>query len=175
MDIQSFKPVKLLFAVLYNTELSPNDFIPYLKKVFSHIDFQSSAYSFEHTDYYTEEMGHPLKRILLGFEELIQPESLSEIKHLTRAMENQFRVEGKRTLNLDPGYLDYDKVILASAKYGRQKIALENGIYADPTLEFTNHKFCPYAWTFPDFSTDLYYKDLLTIRNIYKQQLRALL
>ena len=175
MDIHPFKPVKLFFAVLFKPEKDPENFLPYLERVFSHIDHKSDIFSFDHTDYYTEEMGSSLKRILLSFEKLIQPESLAEIKHLTRVMENHFRVDGKRTLNLDPGYVDYDKIILASAKYGRQKIALENGIYADPTLEFTKHKFSAYPWTFPDFSTELYYKDLLTIRNIYKQQLRMLL
>lgn len=174
MEIQPFKPVKLLCAVLFNPEISPDDFITLLERVFSSTDHRSPVFSFEHTDYYTEEMGHQLKRNLLSFENLIKPESLAEIKHLTRVMENQFRVTGKRMLNLDPGYLDYDKVVLASAKYGRQKIALDNGIFADPTLEFTNHRFYPFPWTFPDFSTDLYYNDLLTIRNIYKHQLRNL-
>jgi hypothetical protein len=172
MEIHPFKSVKLFCAVLYNDKINPDDFIFLLSKVFSPADHKSPVFLFEHTDYYTEEMGANLHRILLSFEKLIRPESLAEIKHLTRIMENAFRIDGKRMINLDPGYLDYDKVVLASAKYGRQKIALENGIYADPTLEFTNHQFCPYPWTFPDFSTNLYYNDLQIIRHIYKHQLR---
>ncbi|RKY49733.1 MAG: DUF4416 domain-containing protein [Candidatus Neomarinimicrobiota bacterium] len=174
MDIHSFKPVKLIMAILYNEKGDPAVFIPHLSRIFSPVDYLSPVYPFDHTHYYEKEMGAPLSRIILSFETLIIPDSLAETKLLARRVEEMYRLDTQRTINLDPGYLDTDKVVLASAKYGRQKIPLKNGIYADPTLEFTRHDFRPFEWTFPDFSTQLYYEDLRHIRQIYKQQLRKL-
>ncbi len=173
MDIQNFKPVKLFIAVLYNSKGDPADFTTHLEHVFSPADYRSPVYPFDHTHYYDEEMGASLSRIIVSFERLISPETLAEIKHLTRVMEKKYSHESRRNINMDPGYLDLDKVVLASAKYGRQKIPLKNGIYADPTLEFTRHAFRPFEWTFPDFSTGLYDEDLKQIRLIYKHQLRS--
>lgn len=174
MDNHSFKPVKLFMAVLYNPEEDPAVFIPHLSRIFSPVDYRSPVYPFDHTHYYEEEMGSPLSRILLSFERLISPDSLAEIKHLTRVVESIYSHGSNRNINLDPGYLDLDKVVLASAKYGRQKIPLKEGIYADPTLEFTRHVFRSFEWTFPDFSTGLYDADLMQIRQIYKNQLRSM-
>jgi len=174
MDIHSFKPVKLFIAILYNKDADPENCITHLESVFSQTDHRSRIFLFDHTNYYQEEMGSPLSRVLLSFERLIRPESLAEIKHLSRVIEGMYSHSSKRNVNLDPGYLDLDKVVLASAKYGRQKIPLTDGIYADPTLEFTRHTFRPFEWTFPDFSTGLYNEDLKQIRLIYKHQLRAL-
>lgn len=77
---------------------------------------------------------------------------------------------GKRKINLGPGYMDFDKVVLASAKYNAQKIYLSQGIYADPTLWYEKGVFtaCPFA--FPDFKTDLYHKIFLHIRSLYKDR-----
>jgi len=174
MDIHFFRPVKLFMAVLYNKQGDPADFIPHLARIFSPVDYRSPVYPFDHTHYYEEEMGSSLSRILLSFERLISPDTLEEIKHLTRVVESIYSHGANRNINLDPGYLDLDKVVLASAKYGRQKIPLKDGIFADPTLEFTRHDFKPFEWTFPDFSTQLYYEDLRHIRVIYKHQLREL-
>jgi hypothetical protein len=174
MDNYSFKPVKLIIAVLYNSQANPTGFIPHLARIFSPVDYSSPVYPFGHTHYYDKEMGSPLSRIILSFEALITPDSLAEIKHLTRQVEEMYSVDSRRCINLDPGYLDTDKVVLASAKYGRQKIPLKDGIYADPTLEFTRRNFRPFEWTFPDFSTKLYYEDLKHIRVVYKHQLREL-
>ncbi|MDD3807948.1 MAG: DUF4416 family protein [Candidatus Marinimicrobia bacterium] len=174
MEAQGFKPVKLFIAILYNETANPDIFVPHLARIFSPIDYRSTVYSFKFTHYYEQEMGGDLSRILISFQNLIPPDSLAEIKQLTRVIESKYSDERRRTINLDPGYVDLDKVVLASAKYGRQKIPLYDGIYADPTLEFTRQAFRPFRWTFPDFSTGLYHEDLKHIRLIYKHQLRTL-
>jgi len=75
-----------------------------------------------------------------------------------------------RKVNLDPGYLDYDKFVLASAKYNGQKIYLDCGIWADLTLHYEKGKFDPYPWSFPDFKSRMYDGAFLEMRRLYKDR-----
>lgn len=53
----------------------------------------------------------------------------------TQAIENKFRdpLSGGRRVNLDPGYIDLLKVVLASTKNANQRNYLNSGIYAEAT------------------------------------------
>ncbi|NIR47226.1 DUF4416 family protein [candidate division KSB1 bacterium] len=94
------------------------------------------------------------------------------MKTETNKIEERLLVDGKRKVNLDPGYMDYNKVILASAKYNSQKIYLGRGIYADPTLWYEKGEFEPYPYSFPDFKTKMYSSVFLHIRALFKGQRR---
>jgi hypothetical protein len=89
---------------------------------------------------------------------------------VANGIEQEFASRGNRTVNLDPGYLDYYKVVLASAKFGGQKIYMRDGIYADMTLIHFKGKWESFAWGFPDFKSGIYDEVLSTIRNLYKAQ-----
>ena len=160
--------------MIYSNKDEIDQCIDHLKNIFGPVDLISKEYPFEITDYYENELGAFLKRKFLAFETLIEPQQLAEIKRLTNIVENNHSSGHKRKVNLDPGYLDMDKFILASAKYGRQKIYLDKGIYADPTLYFFNKKFHSYSWSFPDFSSGVYDSFFIEVRNRYKQQIREL-
>jgi hypothetical protein len=123
---------------------------------------------FEVTDYYQDEMGWGIQRIFLSFQRLIDPAGLADIKIDTNRIEDELAVDGRRKVNLDPGYMDVCKVVLASAKYNGQKIYLEKGIYADPTLHYQKGHFEPYPWSFPDFKDGRYESVFLRIRELYK-------
>jgi hypothetical protein len=122
------------------------------------------------TDYYAEEMGKPLFRVFYGFQKLIDPGTLATIKLTTNQLEAQFSSDGKRRVNLDPGYLDTDKFVLASTKHNAQKIYLAHGIWADPTLRYEKGKYHPYPWSFPDFRSNRYQSTFMRLRDIYKKQ-----
>ncbi|MCG8603816.1 DUF4416 family protein, partial [bacterium] len=126
------------------------------------------------SEYYREEMGWPIFRKFVSFDTLVSPGELAEIKIATNQIEDRLEEDGRRRVNLDPGYLDYNKVILASAKYNSQKIYLNQGIYADPTLWFENGDYQPYPFSFPDFRTGLYNKTFVHIRAMFKGQRRKL-
>jgi hypothetical protein len=64
--------------------------------------------------------------------------------------------------------MDLNKVVLASAKYNGQKIYLDHGIYADPTLWYEKGSFHPYPYSFPDFKTGEYIETFIQIRALYK-------
>lgn len=167
-------PVKLFIAVLYSqTFTAYEELEQVIHREFGLIDARSKLTSFEGSTYYEPEMGPGLIRGFWSFERLVSPGSLAEAKIRTLAIEKQFARDGNRLVNLDPGYLDYNKVVLASTKFGGQKIYLAQGIYADLTLFFFKAKFQSFAWSFPDFR-DGYYDDFLaSMREKYKLQRRS--
>jgi len=162
--------VKLIIAVLYADQEVCEATRDALIQLFGDIDFTSKVFPFDITDYYAEEMGQPLFRIFYGFQHLIDPGTLATTKRTTNRLEAQFSVDGKRRVNLDPGYLDTDKFILASAKANAQKTYLAHGIWADPTLRYEKGKYFPYPWSFPDFRSDRYQNTFMRLRDIFKKQ-----
>jgi len=165
-------PVKLIIAALYSDENFLNAARDRLIQQFGPVDFTSPSLPFTLTDYYVPEMGAPIMRLFYGFEQLISPGKLARIKLTTNALEDELSFNGKRQVNLDPGYLDPDKLVLASAKYNGQKIYLADGIWADLTLRYEKGHFTAYPWSFADFRSGAYEKIFLRLREIYKAQLR---
>ncbi len=134
------------------------------------IDFESECFKFDVSDYYKPEMGWPIHRLFWSFEKLINPKDIARIKIECNEIEDQLAIKKRRKVNIDAGYMDYDKVVLASAKYNWQKIYLDHGIYADLTLRYEKGKYLPFPWSFPDFKEGHYNNMLLRIREIYKKQ-----
>jgi len=75
------------------------------------------------------EMGKPLFRQFLSFEKLISPEQLVEIKLFTNQLEQESAEQGRRRVNLDPGYLSLDHLVLATGKPCAHRIYLSQGIW----------------------------------------------
>jgi hypothetical protein len=122
------------------------------RPLFGEIDFVSERFPFHFTDYYREEMGGPLFRHFITFERLISRVLLSEIKQTTNRFERQFaNGEGNRRLNIDPGYLCLEHVILATTKGYTHRPYLKDGIYADLTLVYRKKSYQPLEWTYPDY------------------------
>jgi len=165
-------PVKLIIAALYFDENRLNAAREKLLQHFGPVDFTSPPFPFALTDYYVPEMGAPIMRLFYGFKQLISPGDLAKIKLTTNALENELSLNGQRQVNLDPGYLDPDKLVLASAKYNGQKIYLAAGIWADLTLHYEKGHFSAYPWSFADFRSGEYEKTFLRLREIYKAQLK---
>jgi hypothetical protein len=165
-------PVKLIVAALYSDENILLTARERLVQKFGLIDLISPLFDFEVTMYYVPEMGSPQRRLFYSFEKLIAPDELARAKLATNAIEDELAINGQRKVNLDPGYLDTDKFVLASAKYNGQKIYLADGIWADLTLHYEKGHFSAYPWSFPDFRSDEYEKTFLRIREVYKGQLK---
>lgn len=169
------QPVKLFIAALFSDEERLEQALEECQQAFGPIDYRSDRFLFDVTDYYEPEMGAPIHRQFVSFEELISPGGLANYKVQTNTIEDSLAENNNRKVNLDTGYMDYHKVVLASAKYNGQKIYLDHGIYADPTLYYRKGTFHPYEWSFPDFkSSTRYYDSLLEIRQRYKEQLQSL-
>ncbi|HUI93656.1 MAG TPA: DUF4416 family protein [Chitinivibrionales bacterium] len=164
--------VKYFIAVLLKDPAVLEKVRPLFVEEWGAIDFEGADHAFDVTDYYEPEMGAPLYRRLLAFEKLAEPGLLADMKLECNKIENQLAVGGKRTVNCDAGYLDHNKVVLASAKEAGQKIYLDKGIYADLAGRYKAGKYQPFEWSFPDFKDGRYDRDLIEIRNKYLDQVK---
>ncbi|PID56206.1 hypothetical protein CSB45_12590 [candidate division KSB3 bacterium] len=135
-------------------------------------DFEGEDHLFDISDYYEPEMGAPLYRRLVAFETLMMPTKLVGMKLRCNEIENATAQQGQRIINLDAGYLDHNKLVLASAKGAGQKIYIANGIYADLLGRYEKGRYQPFHWTFPDFKTGRYDRELLHIRQMYLRQMK---
>ncbi len=61
-----------------------------LKEIFGPADVESPVWEWNHTDYYSKEMGDGLKRQFVFFKKLIIPDAIAEIKLKTIKIEKQY-------------------------------------------------------------------------------------
>ncbi len=116
------------------------------------IEAQTHVAPFTYTTYYEKEMGRDLLRTFILFESPVERDSLSEIKVTTNTIEESFALNGNRTVNIDPGYIALEHVILATTKGYAHRIYLKEGIYADLTLMYRDGTYRPLEWTYPDYA-----------------------
>ncbi len=165
------KPVKLICGVLYSKTIDLNRLDSRLQYLFGSVDLKSMPFDFTFTDYYNDQMGSDLVKQFYSFEKLIQPDMLADIKKATVSIESDFSISGKRAVNLDPGYLEESKLILASTKNFSHRIYLRDNIWAEVTLRYEKGEFVTHPWTYPDYSQRLAIEFLKTVREIYRKQL----
>jgi hypothetical protein len=170
---QPVDPVKLLVAVLWADATALDAAVEQLRHHWGDVDFTGPDRPFDMTDYYEPAMGRKLQRRLVSFAALIPPEDIRQAKLTCNEIEGHLAREGRRRVNLDIGYLDHNKLVLASAKYAGQKIHLGDGIYADMIARYGYGRYQPFEWTFPDFRDGRYDGELAEIRRIYLGQLKT--
>jgi len=120
------------------------------------------------------EMGSPLVRRFASFEALVKPEALPEVKLFANGIEDHLSSQGKRRVNIDPGYLTEFHLILATGKGYAHRPYLRDGIYADLTLVYRDGTFRPLEWTYPDYASEGVIRILTKMRAKYILQIRAL-
>lgn len=164
------KPVKLITGFIFKDEKYFQKALSILARKFGKIDFKSQILPFNFTDYYSKELGINLNRAFISFQDLISPKSLPLIKVITNRIENKLSLGGNRLINIDPGYLDAARLVLASTKDYAHRIYLERGIFAEITLNFKEHSFRALEWTYPDYKSDKYLEIFHKIREIFLRQ-----
>lgn len=143
-----------------------------LETAFGPIDYKGDFFAFDFTDYYRDEFGQGLRRGFVSFRGLGCPDRLPELKHAAVRLEETWAAGGKRVFNFDIGYMDPDKVVLASFKRAPAKLYLRDGVYADLLLKYGKGRFEPMPWAFFDFQDGRYGKSLLVIREKLKSEMR---
>ena len=144
----------LVVGVLYKEDAFFAKAVSLLQKKFGPC-YEGVSYLFSFTDYYEDEMGSDLKKKFIVFEMPVEISELASAKVFTNALEDSFRVNGRRPVNLDPGYLTPKELVLASVKKKPYKKDIGNGIYAHTVLEFEWDSVKTFFHTFPDFRTEL--------------------
>jgi len=142
---------KLIVGLIYKNEDILKKVETLLSKKFGPIDKKNLEFSFTHSRYYEKELGDSLKRKFISFELLIELEKLWRIKFFTNSLEVRFSKNKKRTINIDPGYLELSKLILLTTKDYTHRIHLGKGIFAEVTLFFKDGSFHPWEHTYPDY------------------------
>ena len=170
-QIKKPKPAKLIVGFIFRDELTLCKAERLLERKFGKIDFESQVLAFGHTDYYEAEFGKDLLRKFISFKKLAPPQNLSKIKIATNLIERKLS-SGTRRINIDPGYLDMAKLVLATTKDYKHRIYIGRGIYAEVTLRYENKAFKPWEWSYPDYKSDEYIAIFNRIRQIYGQQIK---
>ncbi len=168
------EPVKLVVGMLGAGLEALERGLASLRSRFGSPDVLFDPVPFAHTRYYADELGPELQRSFASFPDLIPRESIPEIKLWTNAEEAKLTRGGKRTVNLDPGYLTPGQLFLASTKDQRQRVYIRDGIYVEPTLYFRDGAFHPFEWTYPDYRNGNYFGFLNKARDILLRQLRGI-
>ncbi len=137
------------------------------------VDIISGWMPFDYTDYYESEMGSNLHRRMMTFKQLIHQEELKAIKLATNRIEQAYIDNGRRRVNIDPGYLLHERFVLASGKNFSHRIYIGDGIYADLTLIYQRGGFVALPWTYPDYADKPMLELLTRIRNKYHIDLKT--
>ncbi|MDP8233235.1 MAG: DUF4416 family protein [Candidatus Saelkia tenebricola] len=169
--VRKVSPVKLIMGMISNNGSLFENVEKMLERKYDKIDFKSNIIDFNFTDYYTQEMGERLLRRFISFKKLIHPKELSGIKLHTNILEKKNAINSKRSINIDPGYLNEGKLILASTKDNLQRFYLSQGIYAEITLYYKDDNFQNFLWTYPDYRTQEYNDIFKQIRELFRKQI----
>ncbi len=148
-----------------------------LERQLGPLQFISPAFRFDQTDYYRDSMGDDLKKQFVAASRLMDPAGISELKVATNQYEELYRTSEAcgpeaRPLNLDPGYLSQDKLVLASTKNHAHRLYLSQGIYAEITLQYRAKRWQTCPWTYPDYHQAAYHDFFDQAREYLRQQLR---
>jgi hypothetical protein len=168
------RPVKPVVSVI----LTRKDLLPRvigrLSRFFGPPDMVGPWWPFNVTDYYYREMGLPLGRVLASFLHLADPGQLAAWKVHTNQVEQDFSLGARRLVNLDPGYVAPERLVLATGKNYSHRVYLDHGIYGDLTLLFSQARFQPLPWSYPDYAKGELPELLAKVRSKYLRQLKEL-
>ena len=177
-DVQDILPVKLIVGILASDEVSLAAAHMPLIETYGPADLISEIYPFDMTEYYVDEAGPNMLRQFLAFEHLIDPGHLATIKHQTNRMEQvlakQLNTPYPRPVNLDPGFIEPSKLVLASTKNFAHRIYIGDHMYAEVTMTYNRGKWESFPFTFPDYKSGRYNEFLSRVRQCVVTQQREL-
>ena len=170
----SATPVKPVVSLLLAREDLGPVIVARLSEFLGPPDLVGPWWPFSQTDYYTPEMGPNLGRRLVSFLHLADPAQLASWKVQTNRLEAGFSLAGRRVVNLDPGYLAKERLVLATGKNFSHRIYLEQGIYGDLTLIYGGGGLQSLPWTIPDYAGGEMPALLELVRRKYLWQLKVM-
>lgn len=146
-------PGLLVAGVLYNSQEALSEAETEIQRIFGPILEKTVPVPFgRFTDYYQKEMGGDISKTYWAFSEPFLRGKLVEAKLSANRIERKLCVGEKRRVNLDPGLLTPESLVLASSKPYSHRVYICKGIYCEVTLIFRRNgmvEFLP--WTYPDY------------------------
>jgi hypothetical protein len=143
----------LFWSVLYQSESVDINQMKQLlstqlpQALFWHTDLQPGP------EYYAHEMGaaEGLKRLVAISLVPVEREVLIASKHQAFALEEATKRDKARVMNLDPGLLCLEQVLLSTYKPYAHRIYLAQGVFAELCLQYVGTSYKPLPWTYPDY------------------------
>ncbi|HBG28156.1 MAG: hypothetical protein A2Y10_06700 [Planctomycetes bacterium GWF2_41_51] len=170
------EPVKLIIGILAANETALNAAIDMIKDKFGECDLESETWAFTQTEYYAKETGSEILKKFITVKKLITPDKLAAIKLKTNKMEEKLaRMPGigfSRPVNLDPGYIEPSKLVLASTKNFSHRIYIGKKIWAEVTLVYNKGRWVFFEYTFPDHREERYHGFFSKVREKLVEQIR---
>ena len=172
--VYEFEKEKLIIGVIYHEKETLDKALAILMEEFGEIEAVSEEFSFseEFSTYYDEEIGGEGLRRIYSFKELIDPTRQAEIKTRTNEIEAMFSIEGKRKINLDPGFINHGRLLLATTKETGFRIPLSDGIYTELTLYWARGGWQKLPWTYRDYQSERVQKFITEVRRSYLAERR---
>jgi hypothetical protein len=169
-EIRKNADVRLFAGIMWRPEGDWRSALEALALSYGDVDAAYGPIEFSWSDYYAEEMGEGLLKYYVVFREPIDRGRLPTIKIHTNELERQFSLDGKRAVNIDPGYLAVDKFVLASTKDFYHRLYLSDGIFGEVTLHYRKSGrrsggFRFFSWTYPDYREPEFFKFLEAARS----------
>jgi len=187
------EPALLFFGLLGSGERQLDEVCERLGREFGEIIVRSAVIPFVHSRYYEGEIGPNLARQWALSGRLIAQDEIAGIKLRTNELEDLWRAAesaapdagqggdgsgighgGGRRVNIDPGYVNLSKVVLATTKDFCHRLYLGRGIFAEVTLAYRDKAkgFEPWTWTYPDHREQVALEFFNRAREEYKRLLR---
>ncbi len=126
-----------------------------LEGAFGPVGLASDPFDFGHTPYYAPTMGDGLVKELWAFARPVDLGQLPAIKRATNALEEEAAALGRwpeaRPVNIDPGYLEPGKLVLATTKDQAHRLHIGDGVFGEVTLHWRGGAWQPWPWTYADY------------------------
>ncbi len=152
--IQTPAPGRVVVSIIYSSLDALADALTLLEKQFGRVQCETMELEYAHGAY-TEEMGEGLERRFYSFERQVDRDRLPEAKALCYKIERQFGdlVDDFtfRTVNIDPGIMTAENLVMASHREYNHRVYLRDGVFAELTLVYARGRFVRLPWTPPDF------------------------
>lgn len=154
--LQPPPPGRLICSVAYAQIDALADCLKKLEHQFGEVQFETLDIPFSSEPRHREEMGHDLTRRFFSFDKMVPRDRLSDLKRICRKIEAGFADQVDdflfRTVNIDPGIMTPDNVIMASSQGHHYRVYLTAGVFAQIELIWSRGRFVRLPWTNPDFT-----------------------
>lgn len=173
-EIFDFEKEKLIIGVIYHEKDTLDKAMKILTEEFGEIEAMSEEFSFskEFSTYYDDEIGGEGHRRIYSFKETVDPTRQAEIKTRTNEIEARFSVDGRRKINLDPGFINHGRLLLATTKETGFRIPLKDGIYTELTLFWARGGWQKLPWTYRDYQSETVQSFITEVRRSYLAERR---
>ena len=163
--VYEFEKEKLIIGVIYHEKEVLDRAMEILTAEFGDVEAVSEEFSFsgDFSTYYDEEIGGEGFRRIYSFKETVDPSRQADIKIRTNEIEAMFN----RRINIDPGFINHGRLMLATTKETGFRVPLAKGIYTELTLFWARGGWQKFPWTYRDYQSERVQKFITKVRKSY--------